>query len=50
MAATRIRNIVVKIAQSFQLIVSSMRQYVVRMSSSIVSMRWGISIMATKKS
>jgi hypothetical protein len=50
MAAARIRNIVVKIAQSLQLIVSSKRQYVVRNSSIVISMRWGISIMGAKKS
>jgi len=50
MAAARIRNTVVKIAQSLQLIVSSMRQYVVRNSSIEISMRWGISIMGAKRS
>jgi len=48
MAAARIRNIVVKIAQSLQRIVSSMRQYVVRNISSIDSMRWGIRIMVKR--
>jgi hypothetical protein len=48
MAAARIRNIPVKIAQSLQLIVSSMRQYVVRRTSIKISIRWGISIMGAK--
>lgn len=50
MAAARIRNTVVKIAQSLQLIVSSMRQYVVRATSIKISMRWGIRIMGAKRS
>jgi hypothetical protein len=50
MAAASERNMVVNIAQSDQLIVSSKRQYVVRNSSIKISMRWGKRIMGTKKS
>lgn len=50
MAAASERNMLVNIAQSLQLIVSSKRQYVVRTSSITISMRWGISIMGTKSS
>jgi len=48
MAAARARNMVVNIAQSVQLIVSSKRQYVVRASSIEISMRWGKRIMVKK--